>query len=287
MDVLQTIKDSRFYFVKELKEIYTEPEASAVVNLIIKTVTGHSKLHQYSNEHQIITKDQAARMIEICKELKTGKPVQYIFGETIFYDCKIRLDSSTLIPRQETEELVDLIIKENKDFTGNILDIGTGSGCIAIALATNLSGASVSGIDISDEAISIANENAVLNKVAVSFMKNDIYNFDYTIINKTEIIVSNPPYVCHSEKQFMGKNVLDFEPHLALFVTDLNPLAYYRAILEVSEKILVPGGKIYFEINESMGKSMIELLGSFGYFDIYIIKDINNKERIIKGTKNV
>ncbi|MEI6048152.1 MAG: peptide chain release factor N(5)-glutamine methyltransferase [Bacteroidota bacterium] len=283
---IQTIKDIRFYLAKELEEIYKEPEISSLANIIIKTITGLSRLHQLYLAEQNIFSGQAEKIIEICKELKTGKPIQYIFGETIFYDCYIRLNSSTLIPRPETEELVDLIIRENRGFKGNIIDIGTGSGCIAVALAKNLTGSLITGIDISGEAIRVADENAVLNNVIVSFKKCDIFSFDNEIVYKTDIIVSNPPYVRDSEKQFMNKNVLDFEPHTALFVTDSDPLVYYRAILKVAEKILVPGGKVYFEINEAMGKPMIQLLGSFGYSETEIVSDINNKDRIIKGIKN-
>jgi release factor glutamine methyltransferase len=283
---IQTIKDIRFYLAKELEEIYKEPEAGALINIIIKNITGLPRFHQLSVTDKNISAVQVKRIIEICKELKTGKPIQYILGETIFYGCKITINSSTLIPRPETEELVDLIIRENKGFTGNITDIGTGSGCIAVALAANLPGSLVTGIDISGEAIRIAQENAVLNNVNVLFKKNDIFDFDYAIKEKADIIVSNPPYVRISEKQFMNKNVLDFEPHIALFVTDSEPLVYYRAILKIAEKILVPGGKVYFEINEAMGKPMIRLLGESGYSNTEIVADINNKDRIAKGLKN-
>jgi release factor glutamine methyltransferase len=282
---IQTIKDIRFYLAKELQEVYPEQEISAIGNIVIKTVLGTTKLHQLYMPEQTVSNLQAAKIVEICEELKTGKPVQYVLSETVFYDCIIKLNSSTLIPRQETEELVDLIIRENRDFTGNIIDIGTGSGCIAIALAANLPEAVVTGTDISGEAIRISIENASLNNVNVSFRVNDIFNFDNEIINKTNIIVSNPPYVRESERQFMRKNVLDFEPHLALFVSDNDPLTYYRAILKAAEKILVPGGKVYFEINEEMGRSMVKLLLSAGFSDVEIVADINNKDRIAKGTK--
>jgi release factor glutamine methyltransferase len=284
---IQTIKDIRFYLAKELEKIYQEPEISAIINLVIKTVTGITKLHQLYLTEQIVTKQQAEKITGICKDLKTGKPIQYILGETSFYDCIIRVNRDTLIPRPETEELVDLIIKENKAYQGTIIDVGTGSGCIAIALAANLPGAVIKGIDISDEAIRIAHENAQLNNVAVSFVKGDVFSFDSERFDKAGIIVSNPPYVRNSEKQFMNKNVLDFEPHSALFVTDSDPLIYYRAILKLADKILIPGGRLYFEINEAMGKSMLQLLESFSYTDIQIIADINNKDRIIKGTKDV
>jgi release factor glutamine methyltransferase len=283
---IQTIKDIRFYIAKELEKIYQEPEISSIANIIIKNVTGISKLHQLYTTEQTVTGTQAQKIAEICKELKTGKPVQYILGETVFYDCTIRLNSSTLIPRQETEELVDLIIRENKGFRGSIIDIGTGSGCIAIALAANLPGAIVTGTDISGEAIRIANENAIQNNVTVTFRESDIFNLDCHIVEEAGIIVSNPPYVRNSEKQFMSRNVFDFEPHLALFVSDADPLIYYRAILKAAENILVPGGKVYFEINEAMGRSMVQLLGSAGYSETEIVADINKKDRIIKGIRN-
>jgi len=282
---IQTIKDIRFYLTKELAEIYQEQEINALTNIIIKTVAGITRLHQLYNSEQVVNREQAAKIIEICKELKKGKPVQYILGETTFYDCLIKVNSATLIPRPETEELVHLIINENKGYHGEIIDFGTGSGCIAVALAANLPGSIVTGIDISDDAISIARENAHLNNVNISFEKADIFDFDSKTVNKAGIIVSNPPYVRNSEKQLMNKNVLDFEPHMALFVNDSEPLVFYKAILGIADKILVPGGRLYFEINEAMGATMVKLLGAFAYSDIQIVADINNKDRIIKGTK--
>ncbi|MFA5818726.1 MAG: peptide chain release factor N(5)-glutamine methyltransferase [Bacteroidales bacterium] len=284
---IQTIKDIRFYLAKELEKIYQEQEISALANIIIKTVIGITKVHQLYMTEQIVTKQQAGRIIDICKELKTGKPIQYILGETSFYDCVIRVTSATLIPRPETEELVDLIIRENRGYQGTIIDIGTGSGCIAVALAVNLPGAVVIGIDISDEAIMTARENAQLNNVTVSFVKDDVFSFDSERVDKAGIIVSNPPYVRNSEKQFMSKNVLDFEPHSALFVPESDPLIYYRAILKLANKILIHRGRLYFEINEAMGKSIVQLLESSGYTEIQIVADINSKERIIKGIKDV
>ncbi len=284
---IHTIKDIRFYLLKELDKIYREPETSSLINIIIKTVTGVSKLHQLYNSDEPVSKLQVERIIEISNELKTGKPVQYILGETDFYGCKIRLNSETLIPRQETEELVHLIISENRNYRGNIIDLGSGSGCIAIALAANIPGSSVTGIDISESAVSMAGENALLNGVNVSFLKSDIFTLNNKTVGKAGIIVSNPPYVRDSEKKSMNRNVLDFEPHRALFVPDSNPMMFYSAILKASETILLPGGRLYFEINEVMGSSMIELLGSAGYRGINVIKDINNKDRIVKGIKDV
>jgi len=283
---IQTIKDIRLYIARELDEIYPESEINAITNVIIKTVTGLSGLHLLYSSEQKINPGHEKRIIEICKELKSGKPVQYILGETIFYDCIIKVNSSTLIPRPETEELVHLILNENNGFRGGIVDFGTGSGCIAIALAANLPGAAVTGIDISEGAVNTAKENALLNKVSVSFVKGDIFNFDYNSISKADLIVSNPPYVRTSEKQFMSKNVLDFEPHSALFVNDDEPLIYYKRIVGIANTILVAGGRLYFEINEALGHNMIRLLSSSGYSDVQVVKDLNNKDRIIKGTKN-
>ena len=284
---IQTIKDIRIYLAKELEEIYQEKEISAISNIIIKTVTGIKRLHQLYMPEKKVNNEQAGRIFDICEELKTGKPLQYILGETVFYDCTIKVNNSTLIPRPETEELVDLIVRENKNFQGNIIDIGTGSGCIAVALAVNLPGSLVTGADVSDDAIVIARENAVLNNVKVSFIKYDIFSADYERFEKADIIVSNPPYVRFSEKQYMNKNVVDFEPHLALFVADSDPLVYYRAIIDFAEKILVAGGKVYFEINEAMGKYMVQLLVSHGYSEIKIVEDLNCKDRIIKAIKHV
>ena len=283
---IQTIKDTRIYLSRELDGIYQKPEINALSNIIIKTVTGISKLHQLFMSEQLINSEQAARIIEITEGLKAGKPIQYILGETSFYDCIINLNSATLIPRPETEELVHLIINENRGYHGDIIDFATGSGCIAIALAANIPGSKVTGIDNSEGAIRIAHENALLNNVTVSFLIGDIFKFEDIAIPRAGIIVSNPPYVRNSEKKLMGKNVLDFEPHSALFVNDSEPLIYYKALLNIADKILVAGGRLYFEINEALGDSMVRLLDSSGYSDIKLIADINNKDRIIRGTKN-
>jgi release factor glutamine methyltransferase len=284
---IQTIKDIRFYLAGELSGIYNNQEIIVLADLLIKTVTGRIKLHQLFDNSYTVSSGEASKIIEYTAGLKTGKPVQYILGETTFYDCIIKLNSSTLIPRPETEELVDIIIKENIDFNGRIIDIGTGSGCIAIALALKLPFSELTGIDISEDALKVARENALLNKVKVAFIRGDMLDFNINEIGKAGIIVSNPPYVRESEKAFMGKNVLDFEPHQALFVPDSEPLIFYKAILELAAHILLPGGRLYFEINEAMGASLVQMMSLFGYSAIQIVPDINNKERFIKGRKNV
>jgi release factor glutamine methyltransferase len=284
--ILKTIKDIRIFLSEELKEIYQEPEKNSVINIIIMTLFNISKLHLVYNSDQPVTGSQVNKIMEVCRDLKTGRPVQYVLGETIFYDCKIKVSESVLIPRPETEELVQLVIVENKNFNGGIIDFGTGSGCIAIALAANIKGASVTGTDISAAALNIARENAKINSVNITLIESDIFNFRTDSVTKPSIIVSNPPYVKKSEKKLMHKNVLDFEPMQALFVDDADPLVYYYSILEIAEKILLPGGKIYFEINEALGEQMIELMNSFKYLNTSLVKDINGRDRFIKGTKN-
>jgi release factor glutamine methyltransferase len=283
---IQTIKDIRPFLSRELAEIYPETEIGAFANIIIRALTKKSRLHILALPESPLTQKQAERILSICRDLKCGKPLQYVLGETSFYNCTIKVNGETLIPRPETEELVDLIVKENREFRGTILDIGTGSGCIAIALAINLPGTTVTGIDISEGAIALARENSTLNNAIVSFLRADIMNFDVSQFIKQNIIVSNPPYVRESEKKHMAGNVLDFEPHNALFVPDSDPLRYYSAILEIAVKILVPEGKIYFEINEAFGKEMSGLIEKYGYSAIEIIRDLNGRERIIKATKN-
>ncbi len=284
--ILKTIKDIRIFLSEELKDNYQEPEKDSVINLIIMTLFGFTKLHQVYNSDQPVTGPQVNKIIDVCRDLRTGRPVQYVLGETVFYDCKIKVSESVLIPRPETEELVQLVIVENKNFNGGIIDFGTGSGCIAIALAANIKGASVTGIDISAAALNVARENAKINSVNITLIESDIFNFRTGPVKPPSIIVSNPPYVRNSEKKLMHKNVLDFEPGQALFVDDSYPLAYYVSILEIAEKILLPGGRVYFEINEALGEQMIELMNSFKYINTSVIKDINGKDRFIKGTKN-
>jgi release factor glutamine methyltransferase len=283
---LHTIKDIKSYLAKELDSLYPETEISAIANIIIKTLFKVTKLHILALPESHVSQKHANQIISICRDLKTGKPLQYILGETRFYNCTIKVNSETLIPRPETEELVDLIVKENKGFSGSILDIGTGSGCIAIALAINLPGSSVTGIDISEGAIALAKENAALNNASVNFLYADILNIAGNSFAKTNIIVSNPPYVRESEKKQIASNVIDFEPHTALFVPDSDPLKYYNSIMKLADLIHLPGGRLYFEINEAMATEMISLLEEYRYMEIEINRDLNGRERIVKGIRN-
>ena len=284
-DNIKTIKDIKSYMVRELIAVYPEPEINALSTIIIKTHFGISRLHSLTQPNDPVSRKKAYEIIRICNELKKGKPIQYILGETNFYNCVIKVNPAVMIPRPETEELVDLIIKENKGFNGKILDIGCGSGCISIALALNMPGTKVTGIDICEGAVNTSEENAIINDVNVTFLVADILDPNLKLNADAGIIVSNPPYIRESEKENVAINVLDFEPQNALFVPDSDPLSYYKAIIKMSDKILIYGGKIYFEINEAMDIQMTELLKSSGFSSVEVIRDINGKNRIIKGSK--
>lgn len=283
---LLTIRDIGPYLKRELGDQYNDNEIASLSRIIIKTLfSGHGLHRIYDTGYQLNAED-SSKILSITEELKTGKPYQYILGETEFYGCRIKVSPAVLIPRPETEELVDIVIKENRNFGGDIIDFGTGSGCIAIALALNIPGANVTGIDISDEALTMAGLNARLNNAMVSFERNNMLDFHFSSGKKAGIIVSNPPYVRISEKARMRRNVLEFEPPQALFVEDSDPLLYYRTILGLSKILLVRGGKIYFEINEALGEQMEKLLASYGYSEIRIMKDLNNRNRFATGIKD-
>jgi release factor glutamine methyltransferase len=281
---IYTIRDIKTFLSGELTNIMSVEEVRATTNIILKDVLGTNSLKSVAFPDMPVTVGSMNRIREICGELKSGKPLQYILGETEFFNCRFRVGTDTLIPRPETEELVNLIIAENRNFAGKILDIGTGSGCIAIALAANMPLAKVTGTDISQGALEIARQNAVINKAAVDFVLDDI--LETGITGQFDIIVSNPPYVRESESRFMADNVVRYEPHSALFVPDEDPLVFYRKIISFSTNKLLPGGKIYFEINEALGEATASLLRDAEYQNVRIIKDLNDKDRIIKGIKN-
>lgn len=282
---IRTIKDIKPYFADRLGELYPDTEITAIVSIIIRTIFNVSRLQAMSMADNQLSTRQSRELERICRELRSGKPLQYVIGETSFYNCTIRVDSSTLIPRPETEELVDLIIRDNKGKTPSVLDIATGSGCIAIALAVNLPGSEVTAFDLSPAAIAKAKENAALNKAQISFYIADIFDAALNTGSPVDIIVCNPPYVLESEKLVMAKNVLDFEPHTALFVPDDDPLRYYRAVLSFAINALKSDGRIWFEINERLGGVSAELMREYDYDDVQVIRDINGKDRILTGRK--
>jgi len=267
-----------------LSQLYCEQEIESISKLIFEKVLGFSRLQVHLNQHQTISSANLTQITEIVNRLIQFEPIQYILGETEFYGLPLKVNPAVLIPRPETEELVDWIIHNSPPINPIILDIGTGSGCIPIALTKNLTGAIAEGWDISTDALRVAKKNAEINQVKVDFICADVLNLNYPAQKqKYDIIVSNPPYVTTSEQLSMLKNVVDYEPHVALFVSDTDPMIFYRKIAEIAFKALKPGGKLYFEINEQFGKETIELLSLKGFKNIILKRDINGKERMIKA----
>lgn len=279
-----TIKDAKIYIRKELSDLYPENEIFGFIKIIFSDLYNISAVQLITKEENYLTSKEYQILTDVIKRLKTFEPIQYIIGYTEFYGSKIFLNSNVLIPRPETEELVDLIIIENKDRQGlKILDIGTGSGCIAISLAKNLSSPDISALDISREALDITRRNSLENKLELTLIQANILNKSFNIVGKKfDLIVSNPPYVTISEKELMKENVLNYEPELALFVKDSDPLIFYNAVIQFSMQHLNPKGILYFEINEKFGNDLKDILISEGFTDVKIIKDINGKARILK-----
>ena len=267
------------YFKEELLAVSQEREIISWAYIVMEFLLGHNRSDCIIHANKEITTEITDRIKQIIADLKTKKPIQYILGETEFYGLQFKVNEHTLIPRPETEELVEWILKE--EFS-SALDIGTGSGCIAITLAKNTN-AKITAIDVLKEAIDVAKENAKNNQVEIDFMLQDILQAE--TLSKVDLIVSNPPYILNSEKQKMESNVLDFEPDLALFISDNNPLLFYKKIGVLAEKSLNCGGKLYFEINEKYGAEILEMLSKIGFVDIALKKDINDKDRMVKATK--
>lgn len=282
---LKTILDQ---FHTALDENYGKDEVNSFFDLLMEHYLGQKRIQLVLNPEYVITNEQKELFIDALVELKNNKPIQYIIGETEFYGLPFKVNEHTLIPRPETEELVDWIItsyaKQNETQL-KILDIGTGTGCIAISIAKNLAETTVFALDVSMEALNIAKQNAELNGVVVEFIHNDILSPNLSESLGFDSIVSNPPYVRNLEKAEIKSNVLDNEPHLALFVEDENPLQFYKAICEFAKHNLKEGGVLYFEINEYLGQEMIRLLEEFGFKSIELKQDLFGKDRMIKGMK--
>lgn len=264
---------------KNLSGLYSNEEVESFIFLIFNYLFGFTKTDLIIHLDFIVDEASNAKIANWIKRLQRSEPIQYILGETEFYGLNFHVRKGVLIPRQETELLVDFIVKRFQNHSPKILDIGSGSGCIPIALKKNLPLSEVWSCDISGEALAIANENALLNGVEVSFHEFDILSTDDFLTCDFDLIVSNPPYVTEREKELMENNVLDHEPHLALFVPDGNPLLFYNSIVSRAKRILKNRGEIFFEINEAYGNEVNSLLECNG-FNASILKDLNGKDRI-------
>ena len=270
--------------LRELNGLYTSSEISVLTRLILEEVCSTSFAGIATDKINHLSGFQTRKMEDILSRLKRGEPHQYVMGKTSFYGMEFRVTADVLIPRPETEELVEWILSENTSENPVMLDMGTGSGCIAVALAKNIPSANVRAWDISENALQIAAENAEKNEVTVHFSRQDILQ-PLTPGMTYDIVVSNPPYVMESEAEDMERNVLDFEPHEALFVPDVNPLLFYERIADAALTILNDGGRLYFEINRSKGPEIVEMLQDRGFVEIELRKDISGNNRMIRAVK--
>lgn len=299
------IKQYKSEFIKQLSPLYDEREAESFFFLILEEKHQLRRIDLALQIDLAFSESDIQTWNAILEQLQLEIPIQYILGSTNFYGLKFEVNENVLIPRPETEELVDWIIESQKSEVGSwksevaienlkVLDIGTGSGCIAISLAKNLPNAEVFAIDVSEKALATAEINVKNNNVSIHFVKTDILKItdleqlptsDFQLPTKYDIIVSNPPYVRNLEKMEIKKNVLDNEPHLALFVDDDDALVFYRKIAQLAKKSLSEKGQLYFEINQYLGKETLELLENLGFQNIELRKDIYGNDRMIRSEK--
>ena len=291
------IKKYKNRFLEELSSLYDEKEIESFFYLTLEKLHQKKRIDLALQPDLSMDETQLTQWETVLTELKTYKPIQYILGETEFYGLPFLVNENVLIPRPETEELVELIInnekKEKREKAKvNILDIGTGSGCIPISLKKNLPSAEVFAIDVSPNALEVAQKNAEINRVEVNFIEANILLTDSLALptrnsqlaTTFDIIVSNPPYVRNLEKAEINPNVLEFEPHLALFVEDNDALLFYRKITELAKNHLAESGKLYFEINQYLGKETVALVESYGFKNVQLIKDIYGNDRMISAS---
>ena len=285
------VRDCRKHYASELEKIYGSDEANALIMILLEHYFGIDRVKIAMEPKLRLSESELLTLHFAVKELLKNKPIQYVLGETEFCGMRFFVEEGVLIPRPETEEMVEMIVssvgtRRSTSVPHSILDIGTGSGCIAISLAKLLKDSVVTAVDVSGKALEIAKKNAAAIDVDVRFVLDDILNPQNPelIDNQYDIIVSNPPYVCESEKSEMRANVLDYEPSSALFVSDNDPLIFYRKILEFAHKTLKPSGEIWFEINEKFGNDMKILCFEKGFKNVKIIKDFRGKERILKAS---
>jgi release factor glutamine methyltransferase len=288
------LKNYKAIFLQELSSLYDELEIDSFFYIIMEKLHGLKRIDLALNPGTVMDGTHLKQWKHILSDLKIQKPIQYILGETEFFGLRFEVNENTLIPRPETEELVELIITEEgignrEEGKVRILDIGTGSGCIAISLAKNIPNAEVFAVDVSEKALATAKKNALLNEVEINFIQADILkveNLTFDLRLATfDLVVSNPPYVRNLEKSEIKPNVLEYEPHLALFVEDTDALLFYRIIAELAKKNLSLNGKLYFEINQYLGKETVELVESFGFKNVKLIKDVYNNDRMLEGTR--
>lgn len=269
---------------KSLEPLYGGGEADAMSRLIFHSLKGWDLTGLIINGDREASEYLIEKIESIVRRALKHEPIQYILGDARFYGLNLKVNPHVLIPRVETEQLVDMIVAENQASDLRVLDIGTGSGAIAIALARNLRFPTVTAVDISPDALEVASQNARALKANIDFCVQDVFAYNPER-DSFDIIVSNPPYIAEHEKEGMDKNVLGFEPHLALFVPDDNPLIFYSRIAEIASVALSDRGKVYFEINPLFADQIVSMLKSDGFADIEVVKDIAHRNRFVKAVK--
>jgi release factor glutamine methyltransferase len=285
MSKTYTLTDVIHMFRLDLKGYYPDEELRDICYLSAEHLLNYSKIDFHLKRQEPISEEIHKKFHQIILRLKNWEPIQYIIGFTEFYGIRLKVDNSVMIPRPETEELVQWIINEETGSTADLLDIGTGSGCIAIALAINMKHMAVSACDVSAEALEVAKLNAKMNQVSIRFFIMDMLDNNISLPCRYGVIVSNPPYVREMEKNSMRKNVFGFEPAAALFVPDSDPLLYYRYLALIGRKYLQEGGRLYLEINENFPKEIVKLLENAGFFGLEIKLDLNGKTRMVRACK--
>ncbi len=271
-------------YSKQLATLYDADESKQLFLLAYSFISHKKPLHYALERHAPVADDIAKQFLHMLQELQRGRPIQHIIGEADFFGLRFKVNEHTLIPRTETEELVDWIIKEYGNTPDlSILDIGTGSGCIAITLAKHLPHARVEAVDISKDAIAVARDNAARLAVQVNFIEADVLEWDSFMQDSQRytVIVSNPPYITPNEQAQMHINVLQYEPHSALFVEEHNPLLFYNVAADLAKKHMEHQGALFFEINQYLGQQTVDLLRKKGFEDVRLRKDLNNVDRMI------
>lgn len=285
-----TIQQAYLQLLQQLSTLYDNRESGNIADLVIEKITGLRKIDRIVYKDTIISLEQQNLLSKITSELQQHKPVQYAIGEAWFMGMKLLVNEQVLIPRPETEELANWIIqdiKTNKKKEVSVLDIGTGSGCIPIAIKQLLPYTSVTAIDISEGALQIAKMNSVSQNVLIDFLLLDILDeVSWQQLGQFDIIVSNPPYIRTSEGLSMRKNVMEYEPHLALFVSDNDPLLFYKKIAAFAKTHLLDTGTIYVEVNEELAQEVASVFHQNGFFNIEIRKDMQGKDRMVSAKRN-
>jgi len=270
-------------FRQELIGIYPQREVEQIIALVFEDVLKYSRVDIVMHSDEVPDDHILAAMQSVLERLKNNEPVQYVLGRTVFYGLPFTVNRDVLIPRQETEELIHWILKDDLPDLPTIIDLGTGSGCIPIVLKDLRPSAIVYGADVSIDALNVAGQNARMNGVDVEFFHFDILERSSLAFMKFDLMVSNPPYVRRSEQNLMEQNVLAFEPERALFVEDDDPLIFYRKIVDLAEGHLNKDGKLYFEINEAFGSDLSQLMKDRGFSGVELKKDFNGKDRMLRG----